>query len=121
VIIGASSFGVYHHDDVASKLQRLVVAALLVPAVAPVPLVLHDVPDAQASGLFHRVVGALVIDQHHFVHQVEGDLLVGLFQRQCRPVGRQHHDHFFALVHGACAEFTGHPQGKYAPDRGFVT
>lgn len=86
---GVLVVGVQHHHDVGAQLQGLVVAAFLVAAVAGVLFMHHDVADADALGFVHGAVGAVVVHEHHLIHEVEGDLVVGLLEGVLE-IGRAH-------------------------------
>ena len=62
-----------HDHDIGIDLQRFVVAAFLVPAVAFVFLMLDDVFDAKLPGDFDGVVAAAVIHQDHIIHNIKRD------------------------------------------------
>ena len=96
---GVLVVGVQHHHDVPAQLQGLVVAALLVAAIAAVLPMHHNVPDADPFGFFHGGIGTVIVHEHHFIHDVERDFVVGLLQGVLGLVGGQHHDHFLPLVH----------------------
>lgn len=97
---GVLVVGVQHHHDAGAQFQGLVVAAFLVAAVAGVLFMHHDVADADSLGFLHGAVGAFVVHEHHLIHKIEGDLVVGLLQGVLGLIGGQHHNDLFALVHG---------------------
>ena len=102
---GVLVVGVNHDDDVGAELEGFCVAALLVAAVAAVHFMDDDVTDADALGYFHGVVGAFVVHEHDFVHDVHGYLAVGALEGECGAVGGEYDDYFFTVEHGGNSEF----------------
>lgn len=75
-------------------------ARFLIAAIAPVALMLDDVVDAEGSTDLYGIVGAGVIDKYDFIDQIEGDFVVGGFERFGRIVGGKHYHYFLSVDHG---------------------
>ena len=83
--------GVEHDHDVGARLQRRVVAGLLVAAVAAV-LAVDDDLESEPLGDLHGLVARHVVDEDHPVDDVVGHVRVGPLQGEGRVVGG-HDDH----------------------------
>src|SRR5262245_54995564 len=89
-----------HHDhDVRAALEGLPVAGLLVPAVAEV-LRMNEGADAKATRGPDGLVPARVIDENDLVHDLVGQLFIGLAEGALRVVGGQDDDQPSSMDHG---------------------
>ena len=86
-----------HDHNIGARIQRRMVAGLLVTAVAAVAFVnMHLQP--YLLGKARGFVRAVVVDQDAGIHR-GGNLLHGSLQRLLRVIGGQHGYNFFMVDH----------------------
>lgn len=88
-----------HHHHVGAEFEGFVVAGFLVAAIAFVGLMPDNVPYAQVLCDLDSLVGRVVVNQNHLVHDVTRNLIVCLLQRPCRVIGREHHAYLTVFQH----------------------
>jgi hypothetical protein len=86
--------------EVGAALQSEPVAALLVPAVALVPLVAEH-EQVEPSRHLHRIVGAEIVHEHDVIDDVHGDFPQRPLERAPGIVGRQHNADLLVIDHAA--------------------
>ena len=98
---------VHHHDDVRAQPQRLPVAGLLIPPVAPVALMADRIKPELTSDR-DRPVTAEVIDEHYLVNDLRIKLRNRTQKRRLRVIGRQDHTYPLGINHPRSIRTTRH-------------
>jgi hypothetical protein len=93
--------GVQHHHNITAQFERFFVTTFLVTTIALIVLMpwLMMCLMPSSFGFGHGFILTGIINQHYLIHNIEGNFIVGNFQRFRRIVSGQHHNYFFVVEH----------------------
>ena len=55
--------------------------------------------DSYLASNFHGIITAAIIYQHHFIHNIKRNFLVGNFKRLTGIIGRKYNNNLFSVYH----------------------